>query len=269
MEKLSLLILEIGNSPYRVYDLQHGYDNGFRKNNAYWIKTDLEEAVYPYRGEVKSFKELFEQDSELKPGIYSLKNHVPVKIQLKRAIGKEAELYSPKNITDLTKADLTKAIKDDSIIHVKLNTSGGSAWMPELSEEDDATSTLLKSAIRLKGMVFADYANRLEVSAVGKGQGSKGVSAKSNSKRAIENNHTTSMNKLLYYCDAFELDVVIGLRDKPGARDPMLPNGEVLTLFPLSAPFPLDNVVTVQDMKEEIDTAHLSYVEEGDEFGEL
>lgn len=267
MEKLSLLMLEIGNSPYRVYDLQHGYDNGFRKNNAYWIKTDLEEVIYPYRGELKTFKELFTPNSELKPGIYALKNHTPIKIQIKRAIGKEAEQYSPEAVIDLTKADLTKAIKEDDIIHIKLNTSGGAAWMPELSDEDDATSTILKSAIRLKGMTFADYAKRLEVSAVGNGQGSKGVSAKSNSKRAIENNHTTSMNKLLYYCDAFDLDVVIGLRDKPNARDPMMANGETLVLYPLGTPFPLDNIVTVQDMKDEIDTAHLSYVEDGDDFG--
>lgn len=264
METLSLLTLEIGNALYRVYDLEHGFKNGFRKNNAYIVKTDLDTGVYPYRGELKSFKKMFDPDCDLKPGIYSLEDSDPVKIQIYHATGKDAEQYSLDSIEDLAKIDLLSKIKPEDIIKVKMNTSGGDSWMPELHDDDDATSTLLKSAIRLKHMVFADYAPRLEYDAVGKGQGSKGVSAKSNSKRAIEKNQTTSMNKMLYYCNSFDLDLVIGVRDRPDARDPMFPDGKVLLLYPFGDEFPLDNTVTIQEMKHDIDTAHLSASESDD-----
>ena len=244
METLSLLTLEIGNALYRVYDLSHGFENGFRKNNAYIVKTDLDTGVYPYRG---------------------LEGSDPVKIQIYHATGKEAELYSLDAIVNLADIDIKSKIKSEDIIKVKMNTSGGDSWMPELKEDDDATSTLLKSAIRLKHMVFADYAPRLEYDAVGKGQGSKGVSAKSNSKRAIENNQTTSMNKMLYYCNSFDLDLVIGVRDRPDARDPMFQDGKVLLLYPFGDEFPLDNTVTVSEMKHEIDTAHLTASESEDD----
>ena len=265
METLSLLTLEIGNALYRVYDLSHGFENGFRKNNAYIVKTDLDTGVYPYRGELKSFKKMFLPDNDLKPGIYALEDSDPAKIQIYHATGKEAELYSLDAIVNLADIDIKSKIKSEDIIKVKMNTSGGDSWMPELKEDDDATSTLLKSAIRLKHMVFADYAPRLEYDAVGKGQGSKGVSAKSNSKRAIENNQTTSMNKMLYYCNSFDLDLVIGVRDRLDARDPMFQDGKVLLLYPFGDEFPLDNTVTVSEMKHEIDTAHLTASESEDD----
>lgn len=248
MEKLSMQILEIGNMPFRVVELEHGYKNGFRKNNAYIIRSDLENVVYPYRGELKSFKKLFEPDNGLEPGIYSLEGRVPTKIQIYRATGKDAEQYSLDRIINLDGGDLV--VKPDDMIKVKMNVSGGPVWMPELRDDDDATSSILKTAIQLKRIVFADYSPRLEESAVGLGQGSKGVSAKSNSKRAIENNRRTSMDKFMYYTDTFDLDVVIGVKDKPGARDPMFPDGKPLVLFASGEQFDLNDFVTEEEAKQ-------------------
>lgn len=264
MEKLSLNALEIGNALYRVYELEYGYENGFRKNNAYHYKDDIDEMVYPYRGELKSFKELFE-NPDLSPGFYSLRGRVPVKIQLKPAVGRERELYSPEAVFNLMDRDsVEKRVKNEDIITVKMNTTGGAEWMPELHEDDDANNILLKSAIRLKHMVFADYSPRLEIDAVGKGQGSKGTSAKSNSKRAIEKHKALSMSKMVYYCNAFDLEPVIGLRDKPGARDPMFDDGKVMLFYPCSEPYSLDNSITVNELKDEIDRAHVASVNTND-----
>ena len=270
MEKLSLFVLEIGNAIYRVYDLEHGYQEGFRKNNAYRMTSDLEDVVYPYRGSVKRFKELMEND-DLEPGIYSLKGKSPVQIQLKRAVGKDADLYTPeavKNLMDI--ADISSSINKENIITVKMNASGGDAWMPEIRDEDDATSMILKGGIRLKGFPFADYAPRLEADAVGNGQKTKGANAKSNSKRAIERNNATSMSKFLYYCGAFDLEPVIGIRDRPGARDPMFnEDGKVMVFFPLSEPYDLSDTVTFQEMKPIIDSAHNRSLDGEDDTDEL
>lgn len=250
-KKLSMYIFEENGAIYRVFDFHKTLADKeeFYTNNAYIVRTDLRDLVLPFRGAMKNFAKLFSPDTL--PGIYQNPKTKEVQIRGPRT-RKEHEMYSSKNVTNLlNQKDLDK-YSDSMFRDMQLeHKASGDIFTPNISDEDDFTSKLVKTFITAKQINFGDYGARLERLSATKGDGSMG-NARNNAKRALNTNHSMSASKTVYYATVFDGDVALVIRDKPNCPNPALHPGEQMVIYPTSEPFKIENLVSVNDVANRI-----------------
>ena len=249
LQVLPMLIFEENGAIWRVHDFEETLKNGerFYKNNMYIIKSDLRNMVLPYRGEVKSFRILFSQDTL--PGIYFNEKTGKYNIRGPRT-KKEKDHYSVENVMNLRDKKYRNKFGDDSFMDMHLeHKASGDIFAPDIDDEDDFTTKTIKAFIGSKQISFGDYGPRLESLAAVKGDGSTG-NARNNSKRALMTNHSTSASKLVYYLEAFDGEIALVVRDKPNCPNPAFNPGEQMVIYPMSEPFTIENLTPIQSVIE-------------------
>lgn len=250
-EKLSMYIFEENGTIFRVYDFYECLENKetFYRNNAYIVRDSLRDMVLPFRGDMKNFAALFHKDTI--PGIYRQPKTGKFQIRGPRT-KKERELYASSNVVNLLNPkDLNKysanMFRDMQLEH----KASGDIFTPPISDDDDFTSKAMKTFITAKQISFGDYGARLENLSATKGDGSMG-NARNNAKRALTTNHSMSASKMVYYATAFDADIALVLKDKPDCPNPALRPGEQLVVYPVSSPFKIENLITLNDLTTRI-----------------
>lgn len=247
LHTLPMLVFEENGAIWRVHDLDETIKNGEQlyKNNMYIIRTDFRNMVLPYRGEVKNFSILFSPDTL--PGIYRSSKTGKYQIRGPRT-KKEKEHYSINNVMDLRDKKDRDRYDVNSFMDMHLeHKASGDIFAPEIHNEDDFTTKTVKAFIGAKQISFGDYGPRLESLAAVKGDGSAG-NARNNSKRALITNHSTSASKAVYYFEAFDGEIALIVRDKPNCPSPAFKPGEQMVIYPMSAPFPIENLTPIQEI---------------------
>lgn len=266
--KLSMYIIEIDGSIYRVFDYHQTIADGepFYQNNAYVIKTQLRHIVLPFRGELKNLGMIFHPDTV--PGIYQNPKTKELQIRGPRSKSERAK-YDPKNIVNLlNQKDLSRysesMFRDMQLEH----KASGDIFMPEIHDDDDYTSKLLKTFISAKQISFGDYGSRLERLSATKGDGSTG-NARNNAKRALSNNRSMSASKTVFFATGFDGELALIIRDKPNCPNPALRPGEQMVIYPTSEPFKIENLVSVNDVAARVSTGNYDAEDDDPDFDAL
>lgn len=251
-KSLSLYTFTIGAAIYRVYYIEEGIQNGFKKGNAYVIETDLGSWVLPMRDFVKKLSQV-PYDAE--PGIYVNKETNKHRI-IYPTVREAQSIYNPERVTNIIKdvIDNTK-FGTNNFVDTQTQVSGvGEVFQPPVREGDDAMNAIVKTAISLKQVPFSAYVKKLEYNAVGLGTGTDGINVRNNSKKSLRENTRMSTGKAVYYCDSFDLRLGIVVTDAPNAPNPMFNDGSMLVIFP-NGEFEIDpskmiKVSEIQDNKD-------------------
>lgn len=249
--KLSMHIIEIDGSIYRVFDYKQTIEDEepFYQNNAYVIKTQLRHMVLPFRGEMNDFSNLLLPDTL--PGIYQHPKTKALEIRGPRTRAEKAK-YDPKNVVNLLNQKDLSRYSENMFRDMQLeHKASGDIFMPEVHDDDDYTSKLLKTFISAKQISFGDYGARLERLSATKGDGSTG-NARNNAKRALSNNRSMSASKTVYFATGFDGELALIIRDKPNCPNPALRPGEQMVIYPTSEPFKIENLVSVNDVASRV-----------------
>lgn len=231
-KKLSVYTFTIDSALYRVYPIDEGILNGFKKGNAYFEESEcLGEWVLPFRKFVDQLSDVSFSDPV---GIYALKDN-PTKFRIIYPSVKEADtIYNINRVSNIVKdvADNTK-YGTDCFIDTSTQISGLGDWFqPPVREGDDAMNAIVKTAISLKQVPYNAYTGKLKYYAVGDGDGSEGANVKGNTKKSLLLNTRMSTGKAAYYCKSFDLQLGIIVKDAPDAPNPMFGDGSILVIFP-------------------------------------
>ena len=118
---------------------------------------------------------------------------------------------------------------------------GKNAYLPPIRVEDDFLNKLIKLAIRQKAAPLEPYGKRMAALAVDQRRSVEGNNIKNNAVRRHRENTAMSPSKALQDADAWQLDLVVGLRNRPNAMHDIqgLPDNGVLLIYPNSLPFDL------------------------------
>lgn len=254
-KQLSVFTFTVNSAIYRVYPIEEGIENGFRKGNAYVEVSDvLGSWVLPFRGFVDALNEVSYMDP---PGIYARKDN-KTKYRIIYPTAKEAkEIYTLDRVCNIIK-DVTDNTKfgTENFVDTSTQIIGSGDWFqPPVREGDDAMNAIVKTAISLKQVPYNAYTGKLKYYAVGDGNSSEGINVKGNTKKSLLQNTRMSTGKATYYCKSFDLQLGIVVRDVPGAPNPMFEDGSMLVIYPNDEfdidPSKLVKVSEILDNREE------------------
>lgn len=213
-------------------------------------QTMVADYLMPYRGILDKHQPI----TGLKPGFYftKIKRDKYQETIIRPRTPKEKEMYHPSQIKDMLYAMVSGEITPDEFADPQLNLAdiGTDTYQPPIHVDDDPANMLLKMGIRLKAASFAPYGKRLEAQVSDKNS-SAGANKRNNVRRAMWLNTSLSPSKLCEYGDAWEFDIAIVLRDRPGAMHPMrIPKDKMLVVYPISPPFEIEtpNLLDIRDM---------------------
>lgn len=231
---------------YRVEDfpvdeIKAGNTSVLKKAVAYYVKTDITNQIYPFRGDINSTDDW--EESKLSAGIYRvrLKRDKYVVRIVRPKTKAELELYSPNNIKDIASAVVGGDYTPDQFADIKFNISAaGKSFLPPLYADDDPMNRIIKTGIRLKDAPFELYGKRMEATAVNKKKGVEGINIRNNTKRAILSNRSMSASKAVTNCDTWQMRMAIILTDAPDSVNPMFEDEESgIIIYANSEPFPI------------------------------
>ena len=111
---------------------------------------------------------------------------------------------------------------------------------------------LMKLGIRLKCAPFEPYGARMRALAVdSRKKGIEGSNIVNNNKRGLRLNRAMSPSKFMQFCDIWQLDSAIIIKDSPNAMHRMnIPEDKMLVIYPGGIPFDIcqDDLIDASDM---------------------
>lgn len=238
-----------------------------KKGVIYRYETDITRGLFPFRGEITEDLDM----RTAKVGIYfKRRSHGRFKIVLIRPrTAAEKEDYSISKVKSLTAAVMDGDYTPDDFVDSRLYASdiGKDAYFPPIRTGDDFLNKLVKLAIRMKAAPLEPYGKRMAALAVDQRRSIEGNNIKNNAVRRHRDNTAMSPSKALQDSDAWQLDLVVGLRNRPGAMHAIqgVPDDAVLLIYPNSAPFDLKEATLIN--AEDLITQAISETSEGIESG--
>ena len=218
-----------------------------KKGVVYRYETDLTRGLFPFRGEVMD-----DFDRKTSPvGIYfKRKSHGRFKIVVVRPRTiNEKQDYALTKEQSLAVAIMDGDYKADNFVDARLTASdvGKDAYFPPVRAGDDFLNKIVKLAIRMKAAPLEPYGKRMAALAVDQRRSVEGNNIKNNAVRRHRDNMAMSPSKALQDSDAWQLELVVGVRNMPGAmhRIQGIPDDGVLLIYPNSAPFDLKEATLI------------------------
>ena len=206
-------IFKLGDKTYRVKKKKWGQTK-FKYDYAYTL-SDINDFVYPYRGEIDNI------DYAYIPGIY-LMNGKSIVIRPKTE--EEMKYYSKKRIIELTPDSIFRDLSDDIDIIKEPVITDGDVFKPEIRDTDDIILAGVKYCISNKnhghGINFNAYGNRFS-----------DVATKNNARRAITHGDSLKMAMATRYSDVFDINIMAGFWDKEGCVNPMSDKKTLYVIF--------------------------------------
>lgn len=196
-------IFKLGDKTYRVKKKKWGQTK-FKYDYAYTL-SDINDFVYPYRGEIDNI------DYAYIPGIYLMNGKC---IVIRPKTEEEMKYYSKKRIIELTPDSIFRDLSDDIDIIKEPVITDGDVFKPEIRDTDDIILAGVKYCISNKnhghGINFNAYGNRFS-----------DVATKNNARRAITHGDSLKMAMATRYSDVFDINIMAGFWDKEGCVNPM------------------------------------------------
>ena len=188
-----------------------------KKGVVYRYETDITRGLYPFNGEIGENFNI----KDAKVGIwYRRRSHGRYQIVIVRphtvAEAKEYQLGKEKS---LAVAILDGEYSTNDFVDSKLTASdiGKDAYFPPVRTDDDFLNKLVKLGIRLKAAPLEPYGKRMAALAVDKRRSVEGNNIKNNAVRRHRSNLAMSPSKAMQDADAWQMELVVGLRNSPGA----------------------------------------------------
>ena len=231
-----------------IMELEDGTPDAFlKKGVVYRYETDVSRGLYPFRGELTE-----DMDREKAPvGIYYVKlSHSVYRIVIVRPRNAtEAKEYSLNRAKNLAAAVMNGEYNPDNFVDSRLNPSdvGKDAYLPPIRTGDDFLNKIVKLAIRLKAAPLEPYGKRMAALAVDQRRSVEANNIKNNAVRRHRDNTAMSPSKALQDSDAWQLELVVGVRNAPDAmhRIQGIPDDGVLLIYPNGEPFDLKNATLI------------------------
>lgn len=262
---LNVAMAYINNKYYKVEDypldpwkdiiIETDPDTILKKSVAYRYKSDLTRGLFPYHGEIVD-----DLDRNTCPvGIYyKHKSHGRFKIVIIRPrTPAERRVHGLNQELSLAAAIMNGEYSADDFVDSKLNAGdmGRDAYLPPIRTGDDFLSKIVKLAIRLKAAPIEPYGKRMAALAVDQRRSIEVNNIKNNAIRRHRDNSTMSPSKAMQDSDAWQLEMVVGIRNAPGAMHKIqgIPDNGVLLLYPNGAPFDLKKaeLINAEDLLTE------------------
>lgn len=167
---------------------------------------------------------------------------------------KEKEEYALSKERDLVAATLNHEISTDQLLDTSYNQAdiGTDVYIPPMHMDDDPMNMLMKLGIRLKCAPFEPYGARMRALAVdSRKKGIEGSNIVNNNKRGLRLNRAMSPSKFMQFCDIWQLDSAIIIKDSPNAMHRMnIPEDKMLVIYPGGIPFDIcqDDLIDASDM---------------------
>ena len=213
MEKKYPQIVKLDNKTYRIAQKKWGQTK-FRLDYAYLL-SDINDYVYPYRGEVDDLKYAY------MPGIYLINDR---SIVIRPKTKDEKKLYSKERIVTLTPDSIFKDLSDNIDTIKTPVITDGDVFKPKINDNDDIILAGVKYCIGNKnhgeGINFNAYGGRFP-----------DVATKNNARRAITHGESLKMAMANRYCDVFDLNIMAGFWDKDGCVNPMSDKKTLYVIF--------------------------------------
>lgn len=231
---------------YSVQDFPREDINEFgptmvRKGVAYRYITDMITCLLPYRGMLDKHEKWNPYDSKV--GFYLKKKKLTDGYLIKCTFPRtkeEKEEYAISREKNYVQAVLEHDYAPDQFLDLKMVATNGDAFMPGIRTEDDFLNKIMKLCIRMKEAPYDLYGKRIEAMCPPGSKPIEGTNMRNNNKRGLINNTTMSPTKYSLNSDVYQIETAIIVRDAPGAIDPILPNGEMLIMYPNGANFKID-----------------------------
>lgn len=206
-------IFKLGDKTYRVKKKKWGQTK-FKYDYAYTL-SDINDFVYPYRGEIDNI------DYAYIPGIYLMDGKC---IVIRPKTEEEMKYYSKKRIIELTPDSIFRDLSDDIDIIKEPVITDGDVFKPEIRDTDDIILAGVKYCISNKnhghGINFNAYGNRFS-----------DVATKNNARRAITHGDSLKMAMATRYSDVFDINIMAGFWDKEGCVNPMSDKKTLYVIF--------------------------------------
>ena len=206
-------IFKLGDKTYRVKKKKWGQTK-FKYDYAYTL-SDINDFVYPYRGEIDNI------DYAYIPGIYLMDGKC---IVIRPKTEEEMKYYSKKRIIELTPDSIFRDLSDDIDIIKEPVITDGDVFKPEIRDTDDIILAGVKYCISNKnhghGINFNAYGNRFS-----------DVATKNNARRAITHGDSLKMAMATRYSDVFDINIMAGFWDKEGCVNPMNDKKTLYVIF--------------------------------------
>lgn len=206
-------IFKLGDKTYRVKKKKWGQTK-FKYDYAYTL-SDINDFVYPYRGEIDNI------DYAYIPGIYLMNGKC---IVIRPKTEEEMKYYSKKRIIELTPDSIFRDLSDDIDIIKEPVITDGDVFKPEIRDTDDIILAGVKYCISNKnyghGINFNAYGNRFS-----------DVATKNNARRAITHGDSLKMAMATRYSDVFDINIMAGFWDKEGCVNPMNDKKTLYVIF--------------------------------------
>lgn len=206
-------IFKLGDRTYRVKKKKWGQTK-FKHEYAYLL-SDINDFVYPYRGEIDDLKYAY------LPGLYLMDGRC---ITIRPKTDEEMRIYSKKRIIELTPDSIFKELSDDIGDIKEPVIVDGDIFKPEIKDTDDIILAGMKYCISNKnhghGINFNIYGNRFS-----------DVATKNNARRAITHGDSLKMAMATRYGDVFDINIMAGFWDKDGCVNPMSDKKTLYVIF--------------------------------------
>lgn len=222
------------------------------KGVVYRYITDITKGLYPFRGEVD---ESFSRDTSPVGIYYRHRSHGRYQIIIIRPRNpREKEEYQLGKEKNLAVAVLEGHYDPEQFTDSRLSASdiGKDIYLPPIKASNDFMAKLIKLAIRQKAAPMDPYGARMSALAVDQRRSVEANNIKNNTIRRHKESDAMSPSKALQDADAWQLDLVVGVKNNPNAmhRIQGIPDDGMLVIFPNSAPFDLQQlqIVDAEDM---------------------
>lgn len=212
-----------------------------KRGVAYRYETDITKGLFPFRGEID---DTFNRDTSPVGIYYRHKSHGRYRIIILRPRTiQERQDYSITKERDLAAATLDGEYQAMQFADSRLADKdvGKGAYLPPIRPDDDFLNKLVKLAIRQKAAPLEPYGKRMAALAVDQRRSVEGNNIKNNALRRHRENSAMSPSKALQDSDAWQLELVVGVRNAPNAMHPIqgIPEDGVLLIYPNGQPFDL------------------------------
>jgi hypothetical protein len=232
-------LIVIDGAIHHIKDYKDGRKKGYKKGVAYTF--DSIDFILPFRGDMEDrLNNYYDGQGVLdNAGIYKYGQQYVTILPTVRCRDK----YMPDKILDPS-----INLVFDSGLNVPINIHAeGETFKPHIGPNNDLTMKAFKAAVSLKESPEDAYDERIYHAPIG----TVASSRKSNFRKSIFNNEALAATKFVQYCETFDLDVAIVLKDKKNCPFPMKTNGKPLVIF-ADDEFDISNAVNVREMQNKL-----------------